>query len=107
GAISVAASFVVSMAHPGGNLTGLVGFIDSPAKQTELFKELHPGLRRLLVFIDRQDPTAPRELAEIRTAAAALGVQLLRADATEEADVERIVGSASPARRGGRDHRGL
>src|ERR671933_100037 len=46
----VAAGFVHSLAHPGGNLTGFEAFtLELPDKKLELFKALVPLLRRVLV----------------------------------------------------------
>src|SRR5215510_10241800 len=62
--------FVRSFAHPGGNVTGFAGLPDYPAKQLEVFTQLVPGLRRVLLLIDPKDPVTPRQLAEVRQAAA-------------------------------------
>ncbi len=56
----------------------------------ELFKELVPGLRRLLVLINPDDPVTPGELGEVRRAAALLKLQIVEREATSQADVERV-----------------
>ena len=89
----VAHGFVKTLARPGGNLTGFVFFAVSPAKHVELFKEMVPGLRRVLVLVDPHDPVTPSELAEIRRAAAALRLNSTERDATDQADLERVFGS--------------
>lgn len=89
----VARGFVKSLARPGGNITGFVYFAVSPAKQVELFKEIVPGLRRLLVLVDPGDPATARDLAEIRKAAVVLRLQLVEREAGEEADVRRVFAS--------------
>ncbi len=67
--------FVKSLAHPGGNLTGLGEFFgDLQGKRMELLKEVIPRLRRLLVLIDPTDPGSGEVMAEVRRAAAALKV---------------------------------
>jgi ABC-type uncharacterized transport system substrate-binding protein len=43
---------VMSLARPGGNATGFVFFAVSPAKHVELFKEMVPRLRQVLVLVD-------------------------------------------------------
>jgi putative ABC transport system substrate-binding protein len=48
----VADGLVSSLPRPGGNLTGFAGLGDVPAKRLELFKELVPRLRRVIVLID-------------------------------------------------------
>lgn len=52
----VAQGFVNTLARPRGNLTGFVFFAVSPGKYVELFKEMIPGLQRLLVLLDPRDP---------------------------------------------------
>ncbi len=87
----VGEGFVKSLAHPGGNLTGLGEFFANlQAKRVELLKEIVPRLRRLLVLIDPTDPGSGEVMAEVRSAGAALKVQLVVREATEQADVERI-----------------
>jgi putative ABC transport system substrate-binding protein len=89
----VAQGFVKTLARPGGNLTGFVFFAVSPAKQVELFKEMVPGLRRVLVLIDPHDPGTPSQLAEIRKAAEVLKLKLTEQEATDQAGLERVFGS--------------
>jgi len=52
----VAAGFVQSLAHPGGNLTGFESSVALPDKWLEWFKDLVPQLRRVLVL---QTPLIP------------------------------------------------
>jgi putative ABC transport system substrate-binding protein len=84
----VGQGFVKSLSRPAGNLTGFVYFAVSPAKQVELFKQLVPSLRRILVLIDPRDPATPAQLAEIRTAAQALRLTLIEREATDQADLQ-------------------
>jgi len=89
----VAEGFGKSMSHPGGNMTGFLGVGDVPGKRIELFKEVVPRLRRLLVLTDPKDPAAERSLAELRTAAKNLKLILVERRATPQADIERVFGS--------------
>jgi putative ABC transport system substrate-binding protein len=89
----VADGFVRSLAHPGGNLTGMSGYRDLTPKQLELFKELAPRLLRVLVLIDPDDPVVPRLIDEARHAAAPLRLQLLEREARTQADLEQVFGS--------------
>ena len=89
----VADGFVKSMSRPGGNLTGFVTYAVSPAKQMELFKEIVPGLRRVLMLFDPQDPATPRFLAEVRKASVTLKLQLVEREVTNQADMERLFSS--------------
>jgi putative ABC transport system substrate-binding protein len=85
--------FVKTLARPGGNLTGFVFFAVSPAKHVELFKEMVPGLRRLLILVDPHDPATPSQLTEIRKATNALKLNSPEREATDQADLERVFGS--------------
>ena len=89
----VAQGLVKTLARPAGNVTGFVFFAVSPAKQVELFKEILPGLRRVLVLIDPRDPTTPGQLAEIREAAGTLKLTLVERKAANQADLAQIFGS--------------
>jgi ABC-type uncharacterized transport system substrate-binding protein len=90
---AVAEGFGKSMSHPGGNMTGFLGVGDVPAKRIELFKEIVPKLRRLLVLSDPKDPALERSLTNLRTAAKGLKLSLVERSATTQADVERVFGS--------------
>lgn len=89
----VAHGFVKSLARPGGNLTGFVYFVVSPAKHVELFKEMVPGLRRLLVLRDPRDPTTAEYVMEIRKAADIFKLELAERDATHQTQLEQVFGS--------------
>ena len=89
----VAQGLVKTLAHPGGNSTGFVFFAISPAKQIELFKEMVPSLRRVLLLIDPRDPVTQGQLDEIRAAAGTLNVKLEEREATDQADLEQIFAS--------------
>ncbi len=90
----VAEGFAKSLSHPGGNLTGTTDLtFELEAKRIELFKELVPGLRRLLVLIDPEDPGVRSRLAEVRKAGAVLKLQLLERGASDQAGLIRVFGS--------------
>jgi putative ABC transport system substrate-binding protein len=89
---------VESLSHPGGNLTGVFGARDPVVRQLELYKEIMPGLRRLLTLVD-PDPTdkaTPVLLAEAKDAAQRLGLELDIAEASTAADLERAFHSLTP-----------
>jgi putative ABC transport system substrate-binding protein len=72
----VETGLVQSLAHPGGNLTGLATNAASlHGKHLELLRELVPKLRRVAVLWDPSDPTSPVQLKEVETAVRALGLQ--------------------------------
>src|SRR5262249_622992 len=70
----VAAGFIESFNHPGGNITGLVIRNSLLAgKRLALLKEMLPGLSRVAVL---WDPLVHAEVAHLKPAARALGVEL-------------------------------
>ncbi len=87
----VGEGFVQSLAHPGGNITGIFG--DVPAKRVELLKEGMPHLKRLLLLFDPSDPTSLQELAAVRVAATARKLQLVERVARTQADIEQVFAS--------------
>jgi putative ABC transport system substrate-binding protein len=86
----VAEGFVKSFAHPGGNITGFATWGELYGKQIELFKEIVPKLRRLLVLIDLHDPGTERALVEVRKAAAVLKLRPVERQVTSEVGAERL-----------------
>jgi putative ABC transport system substrate-binding protein len=89
-------SFIRSFAYPGGNVTGFAGLGDSPAKEIELFKELVPRLKRLLVLFDAGDPTSTRWLADVRQAATKHKIGLVERQTAQRADVDRVFAAIKP-----------
>jgi putative ABC transport system substrate-binding protein len=86
----VADGFGKSMAHPGGNMTGFAGVGDIPAKRLELFTEVVPKLRQVLILIDPKDPVTPRFLSDTRATAKGYNLRLSEKNVTTEADVKRV-----------------
>jgi putative ABC transport system substrate-binding protein len=76
----VAAGLVPSLAHPGGNVTGILIAPDGTlaGKKLELLREMVPGAARIALLIP-DDPGIGIKLQvqEIRKPAAALGVELI------------------------------
>jgi putative ABC transport system substrate-binding protein len=68
---------VASIARPGGNVTGIMPYVDGlPAKQIELAREIVPGARRVGILGNLNDPKAPPQLHELEEAARALKVEV-------------------------------
>src|SRR4029077_4545540 len=73
----VGTGFVASLAHPGGNITGLSLLSpDLGTKRLELLKEIVIGVSRVAVFWNPDDPAAKISLRETEDAAKALAVPL-------------------------------
>jgi putative tryptophan/tyrosine transport system substrate-binding protein len=68
---------VASLAHPGGNATGVTVFTVALAeKRVEVLRDAVPGLSSLAVLHDPTFPPGQIELGQITAAAAALNVQV-------------------------------
>src|SRR5215469_15912149 len=78
----LASGIVDSLAHPGGNVTGLSlrssGLIDT---RLSLLRELLPGFRRLAVIV-RNEPGVEQTLQDLRSGADRLGVKTVEFEAT-------------------------
>jgi ABC-type uncharacterized transport system substrate-binding protein len=89
---------VESLSHPGGNLTGLVGYGDLATKQLQTFKDVDPSLRRVMALADPSDPVSPRLLHEVNAAASTLKIEPVEREVSTKADIERVFGSAETGR---------
>ena len=73
----VGSGFVGSLAHPGGNITGLATLApEISGKQIELLKEIVPRLSRVAVLGSASQPSNTQALKEINLAADAFGVKV-------------------------------
>ena len=74
----VLTGLVESLAHPGGNVTGLTFMASGlAAKRLALLKEAVPGVSRVLTLTYLVDPIAAPQVKELEAAARPLGVKLL------------------------------
>jgi putative tryptophan/tyrosine transport system substrate-binding protein len=72
----VGSGFVNSLSRPGGNVTGLsLQGPDLAGKRLELLREVAPGRGRLAILVNVGYPAAKEELAQVQTAARALGLE--------------------------------
>ena len=68
---------VASLARPGGNITGLsFQAPDLAGKRIELMREVVPGLRRLAILANVDNPITLLEAREVQAAARTLGVEV-------------------------------
>ena len=73
----VATHLVDSLARPGGNVTGLSVQSDELAgKRIELLREVVPGLRRLAIMGNVDNPLVALEMTEVQAAAGKLGLEV-------------------------------
>jgi putative ABC transport system substrate-binding protein len=83
----IAAGFVASLAHPGGNITGFTNLSpDLSTKRLELLKEVSPKIRRVAVFQNAAQHGPA--LKEVEKAAKFLRVQLLSPEVRGLDDLE-------------------
>jgi putative ABC transport system substrate-binding protein len=79
---------VASLARPGGNVTGLSGFVTELAgKRVELLKELRPGNTVAAFFSNMANPVVPPQWEETRKAAQALGIDVSLLDVRSRDDI--------------------
>jgi putative ABC transport system substrate-binding protein len=82
-----------SIARPGGNLTGITNLrAELSAKRLELFRDLVPTLRRVLVTYDPREPD-DREAARVaRAAAGRLGLEVIENPILQSVEMEPALG---------------
>jgi putative ABC transport system substrate-binding protein len=83
----VGLGLVISLAKPGGNVTGVTILAAEVAtKRLELLRELVPGAVRVAVFANPNNPAADVALSELEAAARVMGlrIQVLRASTSRE-----------------------
>ena len=95
----VGTGFVASLAHPGGNITGLSTL--SPqlsGKRLELLKEIIPKLSRVAVFGNSNNPGNADTLKELEAAAQALKIKIQYLEVPSANEIE------SAFREAGKEH---
>ena len=86
----VGLGIVQNLARPGGSATGFLsaefGF---GAKLLELLKEIAPGVRRVIILTDLDNPSAAPQFAAIQTVAPSIGVELKLLGTNDSGLIER------------------
>jgi putative tryptophan/tyrosine transport system substrate-binding protein len=91
--------FVASLAHPGGNITGLSSLgPELSGKQLELLKEIVPKLSRVAVLENSTQPGNTQSSRETEAAAREFKVQLQLLDVLKPNDIETAFQAAAKAR---------
>jgi putative ABC transport system substrate-binding protein len=84
----VGQGIITSLAHPGGNITGLSATVtEIYPKRVGLIKELVPKAARIAALFNMSNPAIPRQWAAVETAARSLGVQPLLLDVRKAEDL--------------------
>ena len=92
----VGSGLVASLAHPGGNVTGLSGMApDLGGKRLELLKELLPGMSRVAVLWNAANPYSALSFKETVGAARMLAVELQSLEVRAPADVDGALEAAA------------
>jgi putative ABC transport system substrate-binding protein len=74
----VGSGLVASLAHPGGNITGLTLMVtDLSAKRLQLLKEAMPRIARVAVLWNPDTPFHSKVIEELKAAAASLSIELI------------------------------
>jgi putative ABC transport system substrate-binding protein len=95
----VGSGVVVSLARPGGNVTGLSTLApEISGKQLELLKEIAPRLSRVAVLGNSTVSGNAQMLREVELAAGALGVKLQYLDVLGPKDIETAFRAAKKER---------
>jgi putative ABC transport system substrate-binding protein len=97
----VGQGFGRSLAHPGGNMTGLTSSHGQlSAKRVELLKEAFPKIRRLAVlyFVAPSAAGVPEQLAETERAAKKLGIAVTTEESPRPDDFARAFASVRKQR---------
>jgi len=84
----VGAGVVKSLARPGGNATGLsLQATDATGKRLSLLGEVIPGLRRLAIMANRDNPSAALEMREAEATARTLGLEGVTSEIRRSEDI--------------------
>jgi putative ABC transport system substrate-binding protein len=85
----VGSGFIKSLAHPGGNITGVANmFGDSIGKSVELLHAIQPGAKRIAVLMST-NPTHPQQYKLVETAAKTFDLAVVPITAATPADLEQ------------------
>jgi putative tryptophan/tyrosine transport system substrate-binding protein len=84
----VANGLVANLARPGGNVTGLSNqTADLAGKRLELLREVVPGLRRLAIMANVDNPSVLMDIGEVQGAARALGLEVVTSEIRRTDDI--------------------
>lgn len=92
----VETGLVASLAHPGGNVTGMSMMTSQlGGKRLELFREIIPGISRVAVLWNPTNPSYGPVLRELDAAAQALQMEVQRVEVRAPADFEGAFAAAA------------
>lgn len=86
----VGSGFINSLAHPGGNITGMANMYgDALGKSVELLHSILPSAKRIAVLMST-NPTHPQQSDLVETAAKAFDLTVVRVMARTPDDLEQV-----------------
>ena len=92
----VRAGFVVSLGRPGGNVTGTTFMgVELVAKRMELLHEVVPGVTRIALLVNPNNPGLMEDNIRLSEAAVQrLGLEMVIVKAGSESEIESAIGAA-------------
>ena len=98
--VPVEIGLVASLAHPGGNMTGVTfeAATETYPKRLQLLKEIVPTLSRVAVLFAEGDPNVAHGRTSLESSASALGVQLHFVEARTGDDLATAFSAAKAQR---------
>ena len=92
----IGTGLITSLARPGGNLTGLSNQNrDAAGKRVEFLREMDPGLRRLAILANVDNPSVVLKRAEVEQAARKLGLDVTELEIRREEEIAPALSSLS------------
>ena len=96
---AVGTGLVASLAHPGGNITGISNLYTTlEGKRIEILRDLLPQIRRIAFLMSPANPLTPLILKSARTAAEPLQVSVEPYDVRAEAEFDGVFAAIAKAR---------
>jgi len=84
----VGSGIIASLARPGGNVTGVSQqSVELAGKRLELLREVIPGLRRMAVMANVDNPPSLQEMNEVAARANGLGIEIARLETRQPEDI--------------------
>src|SRR6185295_9450617 len=94
GSDPIGAGLAKSFARPGGNVTGISDLeLDLVPKRMEIYRELIPGLKRVLFVYDATNPDTVRKVQVFREAAQRVGLTLVERPVRTEDEARSVMSS--------------
>ena len=98
----IGSGFIASLAHPGGNLTGIIQYEPGIAgKWIAMLKEIAPKLARVALLANPKGTAYDYFLQNATVAASSLGIEIISNPVDNVADIERSISSLARQDNGG------